>query len=232
MPFRLRARSAPAAFMAIACLAAMACLAAPAPSPKPFRGFLEGEASPMIFLPAGKGMTLAYDERGGSLFLAWKGKAEALPGPGGRFKPAGAVCHRRTAASPWTVRGPKGIQPVTVTLKSLQAHGSLTALEWTLALPGGLRVAVVETPSYDDHYGDAGLFREFAVAGLPEGMTLRLDLTGTGMPESWGGGGEGALAEEEGRRFLVQSRDGTTPLKVNWSDAPASGDPAWGGGWK
>ena len=70
------------------------------------------------------------------------------------------------------------------------------------------------------------------MAGLPAGTALRLDLGGTGLPESWGGGGDGALAEEEGRRCLVQGRDGLTPLKVTWSEAPAAGDPSFGGGWK
>lgn len=228
MPFRFRRRSLAAFLLALSGLAGSALPGADGP----FRGFLEGEPSPMIFLPAGKEMTLAYDERGGSLFLAWKGTADPLPGPGNRFRPSGAVRHRRSASSPWSVRGPKGIIPVTVTFKSLRTRGPLTTLEWTLGLPGGRAVSVAETPAFDDHYGDAGLFREFAVAGLPEGATLRLDLTGTGLPESWGGGGDGALAEEEGRRLLVQSRDGMTPVKVTWSERPSPGDPAHGGGWK
>lgn len=228
MAFRL-----PVTRIAAACLAAaLAAQAGPAAANRPFRGFLEGEASPMIFLPAGKGMTFAYDERGGSLFLAWKGRAEALPGPGNRFRPSGAVCHRRSAAFPWSVRGPEGIKPITVTLKSLKAEGPLATLEWNLKLPGGRSVSVAETPAFDDHYGDPGLFREFAVAGLPDGTALRLDLTGTGLPESWGGGGDGALADEEGRRVLIQDRDGTTPLKVTWSEVPSPGDPAFDGGWK
>jgi hypothetical protein len=229
MTFLLRVLPAPAAFLALACLSAPGARAAPAQA---FRGFLESEASPMIFLPAGTGMTLAYDVRGGSLFLAWKGRAEPVPGPGGGYRAAGTVYHRRASAYPWSVRGPKGILPVTVALKGLKSRGSLAVLEWELGLPGGRKVRVTELPRYDDHYGDPGLFREFEVAGLPEGMALRLDLTGTGLPESWGGGGDGALAEEDGRRLLVQSRDGTTPLKVNWSDHPASGDPALGGGWR
>lgn len=213
--------------------------------PGVFLGSLEGEESPMVFLAFNKRMTAAYDERGGSLFLAWDGPAAPSanptagpaqgPMPPGtsaapvrRYAASGPVYHRRLNPSPWSVRGPKGNIPVTVAFAGVSAHGELAALSWTLRLPDGRKIAVREVPTFDNHYGDNGLFRTFTVTGIPAGMAVRLDLGGRGMEATWGGGGTGGVAEERGRPFFVQEADGESPLKVTWSAAPALGVPALG----
>lgn len=192
-----------------------------------FRGELADEPGPVIIMTLNPQMSLAYDERGGSLLLAWKGKADAVAGSGAirQYKPSGPVYHRRANPTPWSLRGPKGDVPVTVAFEGAGPHGDLASLSWSLRLSDGRRITVRETPMFDDHYGDNGLFRTFTVAGIPKGMTLRLDLGGRGMAESWGGGGDGGLVEESGRRFLEQASDGTTPLKVTWSQPAGAADP-------
>lgn len=226
---------------------------ADAPSSPAFRGFLEGEASPMVFLAIAEGMTLAYDEQGGSLFLAWNGKARPASGPGPSPGPAGApvragkslpvpastavyrasgdVYHRRTRPRPWEVRGPGGKVEAAVRFEGISARGDLAALEWSLRLPGGRIIRVTEVPMFDDHYGDEGLFRNFTVTGIPPGHSLRLDLEGRGMAETWGGGGDGGMVVEEGRRAMVQEADGQTPLKVTWSRPAAPGSAAPAASW-
>jgi hypothetical protein len=227
------------------------------PAARVFRGILEGEASPMVFLAVGKSMVLAYDERGGSLFQAWNGKALPASGPGSSarsagaapkagkgalataspaasttaFRASGAVFHRRTNARPWEVRGPGGKVKVTVALEGVSARGDLAALEWILRLPDGRSIRVTEVPMFDDHYGDEGLFRNFTVTGIPPGHSVRLDLDGRGMPETWGGGGDGGIVMEGGRRYFVQEADGQTPLKVTWSRPLEPGEAAPAASW-
>lgn len=237
-------RPLPLLLLLSACLP-LSLSAGPKPEPLPagvFRGLLAGDGRPLVFVALNDRMTLAYDEAGGSLLHAWRGKVvpldrgtvaapAAAPGATARFRPEGLEYHRRDARSPWAVRGPKGNIPVTVGFAGAGLKGGLPSLRFTLRLAGGARVSVEETPMFDDHYGDAGLFRNFEVKGLPPGDTLRLDLSGRGLPATWGGGGDGGLAEAAGKTFLVQSADGETPLKVTWSDPAAGREPARGGGW-
>jgi hypothetical protein len=194
-----------------------------------FRGILAGEEIPAVFLALNDGMSLAYDERGGSLLLAWKGKPvpeapSAGPSPAGtlpRYRASGPVYHRRSASAPWSVGGPKGNIPVSISLQGVSAEGDLAAVTWRLSLPGKRIVTVKEVPMFDDHYGDPGVFRNFSVTGLPQGTSLRLSLAGRGMPVTWGGGGEGGLAGEGDSLAFVQGRDGETPLKATWSPEAA-----------
>lgn len=197
-----------------------------------FRGGLAGEQGPMILMVLNPQMSLAYDERGGSLLLAWKGKADAVAGSGPirNYKASGPVYHRRANPAPWSLRGPKGDVKVTVAFEGVAPLGELASLAWSLRLSDGRRISVRETPMFDDHYGDNGLFRNLAVAGIPKGMTLRLELDGRGMAETWGGGGDGGIVEEGGRRYLEQATDGETPLKVTWSRPAGAADP--GNLWK
>lgn len=81
---------------------------------------------------------------------------------------------------------------------------------------------VSERPEFDDHYGDNALFRNFEVTGIPAGMTLRLEVGGRGMAETWGGGATGQVIREGDRYFLLQELDGETPLKVSWSPLGSS----------
>jgi hypothetical protein len=118
-----------------------------------------------------------------------------------------------------------------VRFEGISARGDLAALEWSLRLPDGRSIRVTEVPMYDDHYGDDGLFRNFEVNGIPAGHSVRLDLGGRGMPETWGGGADGGIAVEAGRRLLVQEADGQTPLKVTWSDPRAPGEAAPEASW-
>lgn len=192
-----------------------------------FRGALAGEPGAFILMTLNPEMSLAYDERGGSLLLAWKGKADAVAGSGAirEYKASGPVYHRRTNPSPWSLRGPKGDVPVTIAFEGVAPHGGLASLAWSLRLRDGRRISVRETPMFDDHYGDNGLFRTFTVAGIPKGMVLRLELGGSGMAEAWGGGGDGGIVEESGRKYLEQASDGSTPLKVTWSQPAGAADP-------
>lgn len=192
------------------------------------RGLLAGDGTPCLFITLDPEMSLAYDELGGSLLLAWKGRPvpDPSPGPapaGGRktYRAEGAVYHRRSSRAPWEAIGPKGNQPVTVTFKGISERRSLRVIAWRLGLPGGKSVSVEEVPMFDDHYGDPGVFRNFTVTGLPPGLALRLSLAGRGLPETWGGGGEGGLQGSGDSLSFRQDRDGETPLKVTWS--PASG---------
>jgi hypothetical protein len=197
-----------------------------------FRGSLPDKTG-LIFLALHKEMTVAYDEEGCSLFLAWNGPAERPSGPAAtgpqpsdgsapEYRAAGAVYHRRRNGSPWSARGPQGNIPVTPEFLAARIEGGRVVFAYALTLRGGSVVSINETPEFDDHYGDKALFRNFEVTGIPAGVSIRLEIGGVpgkGMAETWGGGAAGRIVEEEGRRFLIQDVDGATPIKATWSKA-------------
>jgi hypothetical protein len=231
-------------FSAVLLLAATAHAGRPR-DPWVFRGSLEGRPG-LVFLALHTHMTVAYDTAGCSLFLAWKGGAETETGPmpaapgsvdwGPEYRAAGPVYHKRINPSPWTLRGPQGNVPVTVRLAAAEPAGEQARLEYVLTVGAGgaakplkagkaggkgkaaQAIKVVETPEFDDHYGDNALFRTFEVTGIPAGMSLRLELGGRGMTETWGGGAVGRVEREGDRFYLAQELDGATPLKVTWSE--------------
>jgi hypothetical protein len=171
------------------------------------------------------------------------GPGSAAWGP--EYRAAGPVYHKRINPSPWSLRGPQGNVPVTVRMAAAEPAGEQARLEYILTFSAGgaaksakavkpikplkagkagrqgkaaQAIKVVETPEFDDHYGDNALFRTFEVTGIPAGMSLRLELGGRGMTETWGGGAVGRVEKEGDRFFLVQELDGATPLKVTWSE--------------
>ena len=218
-----------------------------APAPWVFRGLLDDK--PVIFMILRPDMTLAYDEAGCSLYRAWKGGPRLLDEPAAgsarAYRADGADYHIRRSASPWSVRGPSGNVPVTVRFEGLTGEGGTAGLapgkpmpgniidkqmavtlNYSLLLPGGGRIRVRETPAFEDHYGDRGIFRRISMFGIPPRLEVRLQLSGKGMPESWGGGANGAPRQEAGVWLLFQAEDGEAPLKVTWSEGH------WDGQWK
>lgn len=84
-------------------------------------------------------------------------------------------------------------------------------------------VDVVEVPEVGP--GGSGLQRDFTFKGIPTGMTLSLLLTGNtinkaaggAVAETWTATGTGKVETRDGKRYLVQDKDGETRLIGTWN---------------
>ncbi len=192
-----------------------------------FRGRIEGRAVTLLALH--REMTVVFDEVGCAVFLVWKG--DAVPKAAGNVRkapegsenslpeylPNGPIYYRRISDSPWSLRGPQGNIPVTVHFQFVRQTEAHAEFEYGIEVKGGAMILVRELPEFDDHYGQNGLFRNFTVTGIPTGDTLRLDMDGQGMPDTWGGGATGRVVVDGPHRFWEQETDGSTPIKVTWT---------------
>lgn len=88
---------------------------------------------------------------------------------------------------------------------------------------GTAAVDVEESPEVGP--GGAGLQRDFTFKGIPTGMTISLLLTGNtinkaaggALAETWTATGTGTVETRDGKRYLVQDKDGQTRLIGTWN---------------
>ncbi|MEO6095535.1 MAG: hypothetical protein ABIW76_07615 [Fibrobacteria bacterium] len=92
-----------------------------------------------------------------------------------------------------------------------------------LLTAGTSLVDVTEAP--ETATGGSGLQRDFTFKGIPTGMTLSLLLTGNTInksgggtvTETWTATGTGTVETRDGKRYLVQDKDGKTLLVGTWN---------------
>ena len=90
-------------------------------------------------------------------------------------------------------------------------------VKYDLALPGGERVRIEESP---EAMVGAALTRRFRCTGLPPGVTisLRIKAASSGVyTERWSVSGNGALRQVAGDAFLDITADGEATLNTTWS---------------
>jgi hypothetical protein len=87
-------------------------------------------------------------------------------------------------------------------------------IKYDIVLPGDVRVSVQESP---EALAGAALTRRFTIGGLPEGMTLSLELDGTGYNAARTLSGAGTLRTAGGDTFLDFTSNGETTLNTTWT---------------
>lgn len=193
------------------------------PSPvgaRTYRGDLGGRQGLLFYAAHDSAMTLVYDTVRCGLFLAWRGPVLSGQVNGdGSYVAQGPVFHRQDADTLWRlVRGADTLSLAPAFLGFTEdSAGSLT-LHYGLILPGGDTVRVDEVPSYDDHYGDLALRRDFRFQGLPPGAEVSVRLGGVAFAwkELWSQSANGILAGDPGEETLRTSDDGVSDVKLTF----------------
>ncbi|MDB5104030.1 MAG: hypothetical protein JWP91_1719 [Fibrobacteres bacterium] len=188
-----------------------------------YRGSLEGRQGVLFFAASDTALTVAYDTVLCGLVAAWKGPVVgfALGADGSSYPPQGPLYHRLPGAVPrvWTVRNGQDTLDARARFIGFAEDSTGYALfRYALDLPGGKSILVDEEPSWDDHYGDNALQRDFRFRGLDAGMTVDLRLGGEPgrWKELWGPPSAGILTGPAGRETLEMSEDGVCNVKVTW----------------
>lgn len=174
-----------------------------------YRGTLDGRARILLFEASDTALTLAYDPGLGGVWKAWKGSARAR----------GPMYAVQEAATLWTLRRPGEVHYLAASLAGTETDSTgFLALHWALGLHDGSTARVIEEPSWDNHYGDHSLQRDFRVTGIPEGDTLSLLLGATPgkWPEIWSQSADGEMTGTGLERRLDMTRDGVANVKVLW----------------
>jgi hypothetical protein len=184
-----------------------------------YRGDLDGRVG-LVFFAADTLMTLAYDVGRCGLYAAWRGPIEGdARDPSGGYAPQGPFYHMQAADTLWRLRrggasvGLKG----RTTVVSEDSSGRLV-LEYALTLPDGSTLSVRERASFDDHYGDIALRREFDLQDLPSGDTLSVRLGGQAYawPEIWSQGADGLFDGKAGEETLTFTEAGVGEVKLTF----------------
>lgn len=174
-----------------------------------YRGTLDGRAGILLFEASDTALTLAYDPRLGGLWKAWKGSARA----------GGPMYAVQEAATLWTLRRPGEVHYLAASLVGTETDSTgFLALHWALGLPDGSTARVTEEPSWDNHYGDHSLQRDFRFEGIPEGdtLSLRLGAAPGRWNEIWSQSADGEMAGTGPERRLDMAFDGVANVKVLW----------------
>jgi hypothetical protein len=184
-----------------------------------YRGDLEGRIG-LVFFAADSLMTLAYDVGRCGLYAAWRGPIEGdAHDASGGYAPQGPFYHVQTADTLWRLRRDGksiGLECRNTSI-SEDSSGRL-ALEYALTVPGGASFRVRERASFDDHYGDIALRREFDLQDLPAGDTLRVRLGGKAYawPELWSQGADGLFEGPAGEETLTFTEAGLGEVKLTF----------------
>jgi hypothetical protein len=82
---------------------------------------------------------------------------------------------------------------------------------------------VDEEPSFDDHYGDYALQRDFRFRGIDPGMTVSVRLGGAAGTWSplWGPASAGTMEGDAETKTLSMTEDGVANIKVTWTGSAA-----------
>jgi hypothetical protein len=218
------------AWLALSAIALLACDNRPDPvekdwfivqiGPRLFRGDFDRTMDAIYFQASDTALSMAYDTRICGLLGAWKGPV--LGGTrheDGRYTPKGPVYQIRSPALLWTIRNGGDTLPSTV--RWLGHSGDSTGyvqFRYALILPSGDSIKVAEEPSWDNHYGDNALQRDYRFTGIPPGATvsLRLGATPGEWKELWSHSADGEMIGTGLDRRLEMSADGVANVKVLW----------------
>lgn len=183
-------------------------------------GDLDGRQG-LLFFPAGDtSLAIVYDTALCGLYMAWKGR---VLGPAraadGSYAPQGPLYLKQTDKHPWTVRNGEDTLPAKVRFLgySEDTAGSVV-FRYALDVPGRGTVTVEEDPSWDNHYGDNALVRDFRFQGIDSGISVSVLLGGGAgtWSELWSLSAAGVLSREPGRETLTVDQDGVSSVKVTW----------------
>jgi hypothetical protein len=165
-------------------------------------------------------MTVVYDTARCGLYAAWRGPAlGGIRKADNSYAPQGPLYHLQEADTLWHVLD--GDAPLSAKPRFLgfdQDSLGYLILHYALDLPGGNALKVDEHPSYDDHYGDIALHREFTVRGLQAGVTANVRLGGKSFAwkELWSQSADGSFAGAPGEETLTLGDDGVADVKVTF----------------
>jgi hypothetical protein len=189
-----------------------------------YRNVLDGRPGILLFAASDTALTLAYDTTLCGLYQAWKG-------PIGLGHPAGPVYHTQTASRIWTLRNGEDTLAAQVRYLGFSEDSTgYVAFRYALVTPKGDTVKVTEEPSFDDHYGDNALRRDFHFTGIPYGATVSLALGGKAgqWPERWEQSAGGLLLDSAqvpagatGGAHLDIGNDDVSSTKVRWLGSAA-----------
>ncbi|HKP97316.1 MAG TPA: hypothetical protein VJ385_16330 [Fibrobacteria bacterium] len=185
-----------------------------------YRGGLDGRKGLIFYAAHSAAMTLVYDTARCGLYLAWRGPVDGpLRNPDGSFAPQGPLFHRQEADGLWRVGSVDVTQPARPRFLGFEEDslGDLI-LHYALDLPGNGTLRVNERPSYDDHYGDLALRREFLFQGLEAGQAASVRLGGRDFAwkELFSQGANGSLSGSSGEETLTVLDDGLADVKVTF----------------
>jgi hypothetical protein len=175
----------------------------------------------LLFFPAGDtSLVIVYDTAMCGLYMAWKGRVLGpARAPDGSYAPQGPLYLKQADRSPWTVRNGEDTLAAEIRfLGFLEDTAGSVVFRYALDLPGGGTVTVEEDPSWDNHYGDNALVRDFRFQGIDSGISVSV-LVGGGAgnwSELWALSAAGELSREPGRETLTVDQDGVSSVKVTW----------------
>lgn len=190
-----------------------------------FRGSLDDHLRVFFFEASDTALTLAYDTSLCGLLAAWKGPVIGpARNPEGTYAAQGPVYQRQPAASLWTIRNGEDTLAAAVRWLGLSEDSTgYVQFRYALILPSGDTIKVTEEPSWDNHYGDNALQRDYRFTGIPFGaiVSLRLGATPGKYKELWSQSADGAMAGAGLDRRLDLTADGIANVKVLWEGSAA-----------
>ncbi len=217
-----------------------ACLAACGPTDAPvnhdsnqprkiglrlYRGSLYGRPGIFFFEASDTALTLAYDSALCGLFQAWKGPVLGTHiNPDGTYGDQGPSYHLQIEHRLWVVRNSEDTLDAKVRFLGVDEDSSgYIGFRYGLVLPAGDTIFVTEEPSWDNHYGDNALRRDFIFRGIPYGATVSVRLGGIagGWPEVWEQSAGGLLLGPAGQERLEIGNDDVSATKVRWTGSGA-----------
>jgi hypothetical protein len=189
-------------------------------SERVYRGTLDGRKDLIFFAAHPANLTLAFDPGRCGLYAAWKGPilGDARK-TDGTYAPQGPLYHLQTSDTLWRLRddGKAASPGCRLAGFAVDSSGHLK-LDYDLDEPGGSVIHVREAASYDDHYGDIALRREFTVRDLPAGDALSVRVGGQAYAwkEIWSQAADGILDGKPGEETLTMTADGVAEVKLTF----------------
>jgi hypothetical protein len=189
-----------------------------------YQGAVDGRGV-LFFEASDTALTLAYDTLLCGVYAAWKGPAVGdSVRVDGSYAVQGALYHRLAANRIWTVRNAQGTLAFSPRFRGFTEDSTgYVAFRYVLPLSKADSIVVVEEPSWDDHYGDNALRRDFHLAGIPPGDTVQVLLGGARgkWTEKWELSGGGRYLGVPDSTVLELADDGVSSTKVRWEGSAA-----------
>jgi hypothetical protein len=164
------------------------------------------------YLPQGK---ILYKQAPG-------GNLSETPGP--RTLSSNTSPTNETPVTVWTSTLNAAAVPVKPDYRGYTVNNTTETVILRYRLTAGTAVVDVEE-SPEVGQGGAGLQRDFTFKGVPTGMVISLLLSGNPInkaaggtvTETWTATGTGKVETRDGKRYLVQDKDGQTRLTATWN---------------
>jgi hypothetical protein len=164
------------------------------------------------YLPQGK---ILYKQAPG-------GNLSETPGP--RTLTSNTSPTNETPLTVWTSTLNAAAVPVKPDYRGYTVNNTTETVILRYRLTAGTAVVDVEE-SPEVGPGGAGLQRDFTFKGVPTGMVISLLLSGNPInkaaggtvTETWTATGTGKVETRDGKRYLVQDKDGQTRLTATWN---------------